>query len=345
MTERAGATGDPGLVPSSPPTLPTREAWVPAAALSRGRGGVAVHAARWADPSDDATAVLVHGLGGSHVNWSRLAPRLHAGGWTVWAPDLAGFGLTPLAGRSASMAHQLDLLAGFVTTVAEPPVRLVGNSMGGLLALLLAAERPELVASLVLTAPALPPIGRPDPQVASRFLLGAIPGGWWYRRVARRQSPAAQTAELVQLCVPDLNAVDHETLQAHTAIVAHRRLLGSVERAMPTATRSLLLRLGPGRSRLWAAVDAVTAPALIVGGEEDCLVPPAVLDQLAARRPDWPRRRLPGVGHVPMLEVPDRLAELAGSAATEWRSDDGAVPRPDSPLSAGIDGDGRAPLS
>lgn len=313
-------TRPPESVPASPPALPTREVRVPAAALSRGRGDVAVHAAHWAGPSDEATTVLVHGLGGSHVNWSRLAPRVHAAGWTVWAPDLAGFGLTPLDGRSATMAHQLDLLAGFVATIAEPPVRLVGNSMGGLLALLLAAERPELVSSLVLTAPALPPVGRPEPQVISRFLLGAAPGvaGWWYRRVARSQSPATQTAELMHLCVPDLATVDQETLLAHTALVAHRRLLGTVEQTMPTATRSLLVQLGPGRGRLWAAVDAVTAPTLIVGGEEDRLVPPAVLDQLTARRPDWPRRRLAGVGHVPMLEVPDQLAELVGAPSEDW---------------------------
>lgn len=310
------------LAASPPVALPTREVRVPAAVLSRGRGDAVVHTAHWASPSSDRTAVLVHGLGGSHVNWSRLAPRVHAAGWTVWAPDLAGFGLTRLDGRSASVAHQLDLLAGFVATVADPPVRLVGNSMGGLLALLLAAERPELVSSLVLTAPALPPVGRPEPQVVSRFLLGAAPGvsEWWYRRVARRQSPAAQSAELVELCVPDVETVDRETLQAHTAMVAHRRLLGSVEAAMPAATRSLLLRLGPGRSGLWAAVDALTAPTLVIGGEQDRLVPPAVLDQLTARRPDWPRLRLVDVGHVPMLEVPDQLAELVSAPAEEWHT-------------------------
>lgn len=308
---------------SSPPALPTREVRVPGGALLRGRGDALVHAAHWTSPSDDATVVLVHGLGGSHVNWSRLAPRVHADGWTVWAPDLAGFGLTRLDGRSATMGDQLDLLAGFVATVTEPPVRVVGNSMGGLLALLLAVERPELVSSLVLTAPALPPVGRPDPQVVSRFLLGAVPGvaEWWYRRTARRQSPAAQTAELVQLCVPDLDTVDRNTLQAHTAIVAHRRLLGSVEAAMPTATRSLLARLGPGRRAVWSAVDAVAVPTVVVGGEKDRLVPPAVLDQLTARRPEWARVRLAGVGHVPMLEVPGQLAELVSTrpeATPRW---------------------------
>lgn len=303
------------LTGASLPPLPTREVRVPAAALTRGPGDALVHAAQWTGPSDRATVVMVHGLGGSHVNWSRLAPRVHEAGWAVWAPDLAGCGLSLLNGRSPTVGAQLDLLTGFITTVAEPPVRLVGNSMGALLGLLLAANRPELVGSLVLTAPALPPTGRPELPVASRFLLGAAPGvaGWWYRHVARHQSPAAQTAELVKLCVSDLETVDRSTLRAHTAMVAHRRLLGTVEAAMPTATRSLLLWLGPRRGAVWAAVAAVAAPTLIVGGEEDRFIPPAVIDQLAARRPDWPRVRLAGVGHVPMLEVPERLVELVSA--------------------------------
>lgn len=300
---------------------------VPESALARGRGPARVHAARWAGgpgPTTPAaagagTAVLVHGLGGSHVNWARLGPLLAQAGWTVWAPDLAGFGLTGLDGRSAAVDDQLDLLAGFVVTVADGPVRLVGNSMGGLLAVLLAAERPDLAASLVLTAPALPPAGRPDPQVVRRFALGAAPGvaGWWFRHTARHQPPAAQTAELLHLCVADTSTLDPALLQAHTAMLAHRRLLGTIERAAPTATRSLLLRLGPGRASVWAAVDAVTAPTLVVGGEQDRLVQPAALDRLAARRSDWGRVRLTGVGHVPMLEVPELLAELAAAVPVD----------------------------
>jgi pimeloyl-ACP methyl ester carboxylesterase len=272
-----------------------------------------------ADPAPAGTAVLVHGLGGSHVNWARLGPLRSRAGWTVWAPDLAGFGLTGLNGRSAAVDDQLDLLAGFIATVADPPVRLVGNSMGGLLALSLAAQRPELVASLVLVAPALPPVGSPDRQVFRRFALGAAPGvaEWWFRHVARHRTPAAQTAEVLHLCVADTSVLDTGLLQAHTAMAAHRRLLGTVERAVPTATRSLLLRLGPGRASVWATVDAVTAPALVVGGEQDRLVTPATLDRLAARRSDWGRVRLDRMGHVPMLEAPEPLAELVAAVPVD----------------------------
>src|SRR5712692_7938224 len=76
------------------------------------------------------TMVLVHGLGGSHVNWMAVGPALAARA-RVLAPDLAGFGRTPLAGRSAHLRANQGLLDRFLDAVADGPAVLVGNSMGG----------------------------------------------------------------------------------------------------------------------------------------------------------------------------------------------------------------------
>ena len=85
------------------------------------------------------TLVLVHGLGGSHVNWLAVAPAL-ARGARVLALDLAGFGRTPLGERSADVHANRVLLDRFLDAVAAAPAILIGNSMGGLLAMLEAAE-------------------------------------------------------------------------------------------------------------------------------------------------------------------------------------------------------------
>src|SRR5439155_876425 len=79
------------------------------------------------------TLVLVHGLGGSHVNWMAVAPAL-ARDARVLAVDLAGFGRTPLGERSADVHANRILLDRFLEAVAAGPVVLVGNSMGGLVA-------------------------------------------------------------------------------------------------------------------------------------------------------------------------------------------------------------------
>src|SRR3989442_14019359 len=109
------------------------------------------------------TLVLVHGLGGSHVNWLAVAPVL-ARRARVLAVDLAGFGRTPLGERSADVPSNRLLLDRFIiassppiefpTTIAGPAAIVVGNSMGGLLAMMEAAVAPERVAALALVAPA-----------------------------------------------------------------------------------------------------------------------------------------------------------------------------------------------
>ncbi|HEY6480179.1 MAG TPA: alpha/beta fold hydrolase, partial [Streptosporangiaceae bacterium] len=79
----------------------------------------------WVDfggPPDTATPplVLVHGLGGSHLDWVRVAPAL-AAQRRVLALDLPGFGLTPAAGRLATVPASAALLGRFVREVAGAP--------------------------------------------------------------------------------------------------------------------------------------------------------------------------------------------------------------------------------
>src|SRR2546422_7190922 len=120
--------------------------------------------------------VLVHGLGGWQVNWLAAAPVL-ARRARVLAVDLAGFGRTPLGERSADVHANRVLLDRFLEAVAAGPVVLVGNSMGGLVAMMEAALAPERVAGLVLVAPAQPPSAqaRMGGRVGALFLY-ALPG-------------------------------------------------------------------------------------------------------------------------------------------------------------------------
>ena len=119
--------------------------------------------------------LLVHGLGGSHVNWSAVADSLAEVG-AVSAIDLIGFGRTPPDGRTAAVEEQVDLVVRYLAATHDEPAILVGNSMGGLVSMLVAQAAPELVRSLVLVDPALPMI-RPtfDLDVAKSLLGPLIP--------------------------------------------------------------------------------------------------------------------------------------------------------------------------
>lgn len=292
------------------------------AALRRGPGAHDVHAAHWGTHDSDAalTVVCVHGLGGSHLNWRLVGPLLAAlpEVGNVWAPDLAGFGLTPLAAaeggeRRATLADNGDLLRGFLTTVAPgSPVVLLGNSMGGLISLGFAARHPELVRGIALVNPAVPaPLGaRLDPQVVANFAAFALPrvGESVLARRQRRLSPRQQVEQTMALCVASPDTLDAGLLDAHTDLAARRRAMPYAHRAFLQAARDVVRAVTVGRNRVWDAVARIEAPGLYLQGAQDRLIRPETGALLLRHRPDWDHVRYEDLGHVPMIEDPERVA-------------------------------------
>src|SRR6188472_4502095 len=95
----------------------------------------------WDGPRE-TTFVLLHGLGGSHLSWLQVAPGLSGLGRVV-ALDLPGFGRSPAAGRGSRVMDSRRSLARFLDRVSDGRVILVGNSMGGLIAMTEAAVEPD----------------------------------------------------------------------------------------------------------------------------------------------------------------------------------------------------------
>jgi pimeloyl-ACP methyl ester carboxylesterase len=256
--------------------------------------------------------VLVHGLGGSHLNWLAVAPRLAAHG-RVMAIDLAGHGRTPSLGRTARIGANRRLLGSFLGSVAREPAVLIGNSMGGYLALAEAAAEPAKVASLVLVSAAVPhaPMTRFDPRVLAVFAGLALPfiGGALMRRRARR-GPERSVRDLLALCCVDSSRIGRDVFDAHVELARERAAYGAVAgRDFLDAQRSLMFRL-LRRRRFQRMVAGIRAQALIIQGERDRLVNVGAARALAALRPDWKLAVLDDVGHVPQLEVPDRFLDL-----------------------------------
>jgi pimeloyl-ACP methyl ester carboxylesterase len=268
--------------------------------------------------------VLVHGLGGSYANWlavgDRLAERAH-----VVAPDLAGFGRTRPPKRSSSrVSTNRELLDRFIDTVIGGPAILVGNSMGGLIALVEAAVAPAHVAGLVLVAPAQPsPRGtKIDPAVRMLFALYAIPGlsAWLIRRRLARLGAAGQVAEVLRLCCVDAGRIPPDVVAAHVTLAEERlATMPWATRAFLVAARSLMKELRV-RQRFADLVAKVKAPTLLVQGRRDRLVPLAASEALAQLRPDWTLAVLDDIGHVPQLEAATPFVDLVG----HWLDGSGA---------------------
>lgn len=268
-----------------------------------------VHHVDFGGPEDGPAVVLVHGLGGSHLNWDLFAPLLapHA---RVRALDLPGFGRSEPGGRKASVQANVAVLHRFLDEVVGEPAVLVGNSMGGMLSILAAGERPDAVTGLVLLDPAIPgPRRAIDPLVAAMFAVYAIPlaGERFLASRRRRQPERTRVIEMLELCGVDPRAVPSQVIDRAVTLLEEREDVVGMDRAFLAAARSLVkLLVDPRRYR--QVMASIHAPVLLVHGDRDRLVPVAAARDIARRHPDWCYLEMPGVGHVPQLQVPDELA-------------------------------------
>lgn len=93
--------------------------------------------------------VLVHGLGGTAEAWVNMVPYLSRD-FLVYAPDMPGFGQTPLAPGKQCITTHAEYLGHFLDVLGYPQVTLVGQSLGGWIATRYTAEHPERVKRLYL---------------------------------------------------------------------------------------------------------------------------------------------------------------------------------------------------
>lgn len=110
-------------------------------------GGLSMHyyhAGRGGEP-----VVMVHGLGGTAEGWGNLIPMLSRD-FLVYAPDMPGFGRTPLAPGKQCITTHADYLGHFLETLGHPRIILVGQSFGGWIATHYAATHPERIKHLYL---------------------------------------------------------------------------------------------------------------------------------------------------------------------------------------------------
>jgi pimeloyl-ACP methyl ester carboxylesterase len=274
-----------------------------------------VHYVEWEGPPE-RTFVLIHGLGGSHLSWALVGPRLAERGRTI-AIDLAGFGLTRRNGRSSKLSANRVLLARFLDEVVGRPAILVGNSMGGAVAMLQAAYEPASVEGVVLSASVFPWArgGVPSPLVVTGFALYRAPGigDWMVKQRMSRLSSERIVRLGFKIATMDPSSVPEELVRAHVDQLAERQLDPDIGPAFVEAARSLL-RLGERGELARTILDRVKCPVLVIHGYGDRLVPVAFAQAAIESHPNWRVRLLPRVGHAPMIEDPDRWM----AAVTGW---------------------------
>jgi pimeloyl-ACP methyl ester carboxylesterase len=290
------------------------------------RGGqVFVRVTPWRGPVDDdgvrddapphERAVYVHGLGGASTNWTDLAALL-AVRFDGWALDLPGFGRSgPPRTRYSIRGHAatvVDLIEHVIALPGEgqgKPVHLLGNSLGGLVSLIVAARRPDLVASLTLISPAMP-VYRVPPAFSRLLLLLLLPG---IPSVAERRlagvTPEQHVRAMVQMCFGDPSRVPPERLERAVEEIREHSAQPWADRALTRSMRGLITSyLSVGRANAWRMARSLRVPTLVLWGDHDRLVDSALAPRLAAAIPDARLQVFEGVGHVAMLETPEPTA-------------------------------------
>lgn len=249
---------------------------------------------REAGPVAGPAVVLVHGFGASTFSWRETIPALAEAGFRVLALDLRGFGLADKT-FEADYSHpaQADFVMAVMSAVGIERAVLVGHSMGGNVIAHAALRHPQRVTGLVFVAGAVS-LGAP-PAFSPAVLLNVPPVRQWARVLLTRALTPDQVAEtqLSAYAVKDVvtPAVREGYLNVLTVRDWDLALLGVVRDSAANG--------------LTQPLSAITAPVMIVWGEQDSWVP---LDPRGlALRQAFPSARwvtYPGIGHLPQEEAP-----------------------------------------
>jgi pimeloyl-ACP methyl ester carboxylesterase len=247
--------------------------------------------------------LLLHGLGGAKSSFFETAAALAGAGHRVHALDFPGFG-----GSSKPLAAPYSA-RWFAETVVEvmdalciERADLVGNSMGGRVAIEVGLRAPERVRGLALLCPAVAFVKRGfHPLVrVLRPELGLLP------HAIPRSAVAAQFWSMFA----DPDAID--PAMADIVVDEFQRIYANAgaRYAFLSAARNLYLDAPFGRDGFYERLSGLQAPALFVWGSNDRLIPAGFKRVVGESLPSARHVVLEGCGHVPQVERADEVNAL-----------------------------------
>jgi pimeloyl-ACP methyl ester carboxylesterase len=248
--------------------------------------------------------ILLHGFGASIGHW-RQNLEVFGEHHTVYALDMLGFGASEKAPVTYNVELWVEQVYEFWQTFIRKPVVLIGNSIGSLVSLAAAAAHPEMVQGVVMMSlpdpnleqEAIPQLLRPVVAgvkniVASPLLLKTLFGVLRRPAILRRwagiayATPDAITDELVEILAgPTQDRGSARTFSALLKAVIGTQFCPSVKTVLPT----------------------LTVPTLLIWGQKDRFVPPALASEFALLNPKLQLLNIENAGHCPHDECPEEV--------------------------------------
>jgi pimeloyl-ACP methyl ester carboxylesterase len=242
--------------------------------------------------------LLLHGIGRSLEDWAENV-EVFSAGHTVYIMDLAGYGHSDKPDRAYSVDFLRDGVKGFMDAMQIDRAVVVGNSLGGAVAMRLALEHPERVTGLVLVASA-----GFGPRIASLLSLCTIPVlGEWLTRNDPKSTAGAR--RVIRACFHDQSFVREPYIShAHQlSLMAGRQV--SFLRTLRSAGNWRGANDG-FLSGIRGRTDDIRVPSLVVWGRQDGIIP-SVYAENAARIKGAELKIYDPCGHFPQIE---RAAEF-----------------------------------
>ncbi len=241
--------------------------------------------------------ILLHGAGGSCHSWRHLMPLL-AANHRIVAIDLPGQGFTRRGnpGRAGLEAMAEDI-AALCAAQGWAPTALIGHSAGAAIALRLAQTLPD----------------PPRAVIGINAALGRFEGvaGWLFPVLAKILSVSPFVPRLfarlngTEAGVARLLGSTGSRIEP-AGLAQYRRLIGDPDHVDATLAMMAQWRL----DALLAALPQIDLPCLLIAGENDRTVPPAVSRRAAERMPQGHYTALPGTGHLAHEEDAEAVATL-----------------------------------
>lgn len=276
--------------------------------------GVRIHYRDQGNP-DGPAIILLHGNSASLQTWEPVVALL-ADDYRIITYDQPGHGLTgPSADEDYSASGLMKALDAVSAAAGVDRFILGGNSMGGWMSWRYAVERPERVEALILMdasgMPLLP--GETEPPLNIGFKLLRIK---WLRPLVSQITPRSIVEKSLKDTIVDDALVTDAMVDRYWELLRY-----------PGNRRAAALRTDVDREEAMAdRVSEITAPTLILWGAEDQLVYATAANTFDERIPNSEAIVYENVGHIPMEEVPDRVAsdiraflgglDVGGSAQT-----------------------------
>ncbi len=251
----------------------------------------------WAAGSGGPSVILIHGLGACIETWlfnfSALAEHHR-----VYALDLVGFGRSDRRTAGLSPDSMARFVGEFMQVKQIEKASLVGNSMGGLVSLLVAIQSPEKVSKLVLVD-----AGGLGKEASMMLRLGSVPV---IGELAMRPSRKGVVRTL-RNCMYDPSLVTDEIVDMLYAVGA---VVPGGEKCTLTALRAMCSIRGQRAEIVRSIADSmgkITVPTLIVWGNEDRVLPVAHGHAAARKIPNSVLQVFERAGHTPQMEQPEQF--------------------------------------